>query len=149
MVEAHDGQMVSQPLGFFGRAPGFPDQSVHIGSEFGAGVIQAKKWIKTRFLELALPRDRAIAALHLNMHAVFIKYFHIVRVMRVLIRLDQNVWHRKALQTCEQKFSSSGSLIHTRAVLFKCSLGDDALRRHRRDDKIQDSSSATLHCQGD
>lgn len=99
MVEARDRQMVPQSLGFFGGAPGFPDQSVHIGSELGASVIQAEERIKTCFFELALPGDRPIATLHLNMRAVFKKQFHIVRVMRILIRLDNHVWHHQPLQT--------------------------------------------------
>jgi len=57
VVQAHDRQMESEPFSFFSCTPGFPNQSVHIGPELSAGMIEAEKRIKAYFLELALSGD--------------------------------------------------------------------------------------------
>lgn len=57
MVQAHDRQMESEPFSFFSCTPGSPNQSVHIGPELSAGMIETEKRIKAHFLKFPLSGD--------------------------------------------------------------------------------------------
>ncbi len=51
-------KVIYQTFDFLGCTPRFSKESIDIGSEHGAGVVQGKQRIESKFLELALPRDR-------------------------------------------------------------------------------------------
>ena len=59
MIKARDREMHSQAFNVFCRGPSSTKQTIDIGTEFGAGVIETEHRIKADFLKLALAGARS------------------------------------------------------------------------------------------
>ena len=77
--------MRGQSLSFLCRAPGSPEKTVDVGSDFRARVIETKERIESPAFEFPLAHHTTAAALIGLMRAVWEKSHHIPWIMRVLI----------------------------------------------------------------
>lgn len=133
MEDGVNGNMEIQALGFFRRVPGSAKESVYVGPFHGKGVIEAKDGVKGRGFKFSLADHAASNSFCGFVPAIGKVFFHIRRVMGVLIRFNDGAWCDKFLQLAKKFRPGPSSFVRAFAIFFQGLFHKKAFCRHSCD----------------
>ncbi len=105
--------------GKLGRAPRPSKQSIHVGSDHGACVVQIKEGVKANFFEFPLTYDAASSSLDSAVSGLLEMRFQPAWVLRVLVRRDVGILRHHWANFQKKRLCCRRSVILARSILFE------------------------------